>query len=49
MKMSLFDLAALGNRDYDRRYLGYFDCFNRQHYFEAHEVLEALWLPQAAR
>jgi predicted metal-dependent hydrolase len=27
-------------------YLGYFDCFNRQRYFEAHDVLEALWLPQ---
>jgi predicted metal-dependent hydrolase len=32
--------------DYDPRYLGYFDCFNRQQFFEAHEVLEALWLPQ---
>ncbi len=25
-------------------YLAFFDCFNRQLYFEAHEVLEALWL-----
>src|ERR1039458_7858065 len=33
-------------QDYDQRYLGYFDCFNRQRFFEAHEVLEALWLPQ---
>ena len=33
-------------QDYDPRYLGYFDCFNRQRFFEAHEVLEALWLPQ---
>ena len=32
--------------DYDSRYLGYFECFNRQRFFEAHEVLEALWLPQ---
>ena len=32
--------------DYDPRYLGFFECFNRQHFFEAHEVLEALWLPQ---
>ena len=31
---------------YDPRYLGYFECFNRQRFFEAHEVLEALWLPQ---
>ncbi len=28
----------------DPHYLGYFDCFNRQLFFEAHEVLEALWL-----
>ena len=31
---------------YDPRYLRFFECFNRQLYFEAHEVLEALWLPQ---
>jgi predicted metal-dependent hydrolase len=30
----------------DARYLGYFDCFNRQLYFEAHEVLEQLWLKE---
>jgi predicted metal-dependent hydrolase len=28
----------------DRRYLGYFECFNRQIYYEAHDVLEDLWL-----
>ena len=28
----------------DTRYLGYFDCFNKGLYFEAHEVLEGLWL-----
>jgi predicted metal-dependent hydrolase len=33
-------------QDHDPRYLNYFDCFNQQRYFEAHEVLEALWLPQ---
>lgn len=32
-------------RELDARYLGYFDCFNRQLFFEAHEVLEDLWLP----
>ena len=31
-------------QDLDARYLGYFDCFNRQLFFEAHEVLEELWL-----
>ncbi|MCE9506837.1 MAG: DUF309 domain-containing protein [Alphaproteobacteria bacterium] len=29
---------------YDSRYTGFFACFNRQEYFEAHEVLEGLWL-----
>lgn len=29
----------------DAHYLGYFDCFNRQLFFEAHDVLEDLWLP----
>ena len=29
----------------DTHYLEYFECFNRQLYFEAHEVLEQLWLP----
>jgi predicted metal-dependent hydrolase len=33
-------------RDYDPRYLGYFERFNQHRFFEAHEVLEALWLPQ---
>jgi predicted metal-dependent hydrolase len=26
-------------------YLAFFECFNRQLYFEAHEVLEHIWLP----
>ncbi len=29
---------------YDPHYLGYFDCFNRQLHYEAHDVLEELWL-----
>ena len=32
-------------RSLDARYLGFFECFNRQQFFEAHEVLEDLWLP----
>lgn len=28
----------------DAHYLGYFDCFNRQLFYEAHEVLEHIWL-----
>ena len=30
----------------DAHYLGYFECFNRQLFFEAHEVLEELWLAE---
>ena len=33
----------------DAHYLGYFDCFNRGLYYEAHDVLEELWLPQRRR
>ena len=33
-------------QDYDRHYLSYFECFNQQRFFEAHEVLEVLWLTQ---
>ena len=28
----------------DTHYLGYFDCFNKQLFYEAHEVLEHIWL-----
>jgi len=28
----------------DPRYLGFFHCFNRGEYYEAHDVLEDLWL-----
>ena len=31
-------------RAHDSRYLAFFDCFNRGKFFEAHEVLETLWL-----
>ncbi len=30
----------------DHRYVAFFDRFNQQLYFEAHEVLEALWLQE---
>ena len=31
---------------FDPHYVGFFECFNRQQFFEAHEVLEELWLAQ---
>jgi hypothetical protein len=39
-------VAEYEGGDLSPYYLGYFACFNRQLYFEAHEVLEGLWLPQ---
>lgn len=34
----------LGGQQLDPRYFGFFDCFNHGRYFEAHQILEALWL-----
>lgn len=33
-----------GDTGFDPCYLGYFECFNTQRYYEAHDVLEHLWL-----
>ena len=38
--------ARFQGRELDARYLAYFECFNRQLFYEAHEVLEPLWLEQ---
>jgi len=37
-------VARFAGRRWDARYLGFFDCFNRQLFYEAHDVLEDLWL-----
>ena len=34
----------LEGKDRDARYLGFFECFNAGDYYEAHDVLEDLWL-----
>ena len=43
-------IAALikdcAGRQYDPHYLGYFKCFNDQLFYEAHDVLEELWLAE---
>jgi predicted metal-dependent hydrolase len=40
------ELAAQFSADgVDARYAGYFVLFNRQEFYEAHDVLEDLWLP----
>jgi predicted metal-dependent hydrolase len=33
-------------QSFDAHYLGYFECFNRGLFYEAHDVLEELWLAQ---
>ena len=30
---------------FSRHYVGFFRCFNAQFYYEAHDVLEEIWLP----
>ena len=37
-------IESFQGRDYSAHYLGFFDCFNRQLFYEAHDVLEDLWL-----
>ena len=39
-------IAGLQGKQWDAHYLGYFECFNRQLFYEAHDVLEELWLGQ---
>lgn len=38
-------IASCQGGGLDAHYLGFFECFNRGLYFEAHDVLEELWLP----
>jgi predicted metal-dependent hydrolase len=35
--------------DFNRHYVGYFRFFNEQLYYEAHDVLEEVWLPIRGR
>lgn len=37
-------IQHLEGRGHDPHYLGYFECFNRQMFYESHDVLEELWL-----
>ena len=37
-------MEQFGGEKLDPHYPGYFDCFNRGLFFEAHDVLEELWL-----
>src|SRR5580765_7284282 len=33
-------------REFEPQYFAFFECFNQGLYFEAHDVLEELWLPR---
>lgn len=37
-------IETFQGQELDAHYLGFFDCFNRQLFYEAHDVLEDLWL-----
>ncbi len=42
-------LRVEGADGLDPHYAGWFACFNRGEYYEAHDVLEQLWLPERGR
>ena len=44
MEAFVATLGATDTATFDPCYLGYFYCFNTQRYYEAHDVLEHLWL-----
>ena len=37
-------IAGCEGWDLDAHYLGYFECFNKRLFYEAHDVLEEIWL-----
>src|SRR5881394_3535242 len=39
-------IANCQGQEFDAHYLGFFECFNRGLFYEAHDVLEELWLPR---
>ncbi|MGI8965976.1 MAG: DUF309 domain-containing protein [Limisphaerales bacterium] len=39
-------IESCRGKNLDAHYLGYFECFNRGLFYEAHDVLEELWLSQ---
>jgi predicted metal-dependent hydrolase len=39
-------IADYQGQGWDPHYLGYFGCFNRGRFYEAHDVLEELWLAE---
>jgi predicted metal-dependent hydrolase len=43
-KIAALIADCTGHPRFDAHYLGYFKCFNAALYYEAHDVLEELWL-----
>ena len=39
-------IAGCHGQRHHAHYLGYFECFNRELFYESHDVLEELWLAQ---
>lgn len=39
-------IASLQGQELVAHYLGFFECFNQQLFYEAHDVLEELWLAE---
>ena len=39
-------IESCRGRQLDAHYLGYFECFNQALFYEAHDVLEELWLAE---
>jgi predicted metal-dependent hydrolase len=37
-------IESCQGQQHDAHYLGFFECFNRGYFYEAHDVLEELWL-----
>jgi GNAT superfamily N-acetyltransferase len=42
-------IEGFQGRSLDAHYLGYFACFNEGLYYEAHDVLEEMWLPNRGK
>jgi hypothetical protein len=47
-RIAAFVAGLTGEGGWDARYAAYFHCFNAGDYYEAHDVLEDLWLEDAS-
>jgi predicted metal-dependent hydrolase len=42
-------IESCRGKEFDPHYHGFFECFNHRQFFEAHEVLEELWLAERGK